>query len=317
MTMNKITKLSVLFFGLLVVSLLLVWMNGNPTRRLSSFDKSRFAVADTTQIDQLMIASDQDTLSIARTSDNRWLIDHRYPVDPQLIYLSQRILHAVQIQRPVSTSHAKMIGSELKTLGKKVIVVLKNGESKTFYAGGNPSKTMAYFANEELTDIYIVAIPGYKSYVSGIFELTLGQWRDRLLFASDSRTIQRFSIDYRQPTVPDLSIYFDQKFLAVRGVSSLDTAALMAYIKPLNYFQLNDYLSAGDFPRYDSLLRVMPLATIQLEDIDTSKNKQLTVYPKIPGERFYLLTDQDHQMMVVDQKRIEALLQKPSTFRAQ
>lgn len=309
--MTKIKKLSFIFVGLLVVSLALNWV-GNK-EKISSSDKLLFAIADTTQISVLTITSKADTITIKR-EDNQWTLNGQYHVDPQLVYLSQRILSAVQTQRPVSRSNFEGIKSELVSSGRQVRIELSNGRSKTFYAGGNAAKTTAYFGKEDLSEIYTVSIPGYKSYLSGIFELSLNQWRDRVLFASSWRTIQKLSIDYTAPEKRDLSISFDNSFLKVESIAKLDTTVLMKYLQPLEYFQLNDYLDSGSFPRYDSLLEVEPLAKLTLEDIDISKNSLLTVFPIINGERFYLLTDESNQMIVVDQQRMDNLLAEPSLF---
>lgn len=310
--MTKIKRLSFVFVGLLVISLLLMWA-GNK-ERIVSVDKSLFAVADTTLMTGIVIRSDGQEISIQRNKKG-WLINDGYKADPQLIYLSQRILNAVQTQRPVSKSNFESIRDGLKKDGKLVTIQFSAGSEKKFYAGGNVAKTTAYFGNEDLSKIYTVVIPGYKSYLSGIFELSLNQWRDRVLFASSWRTIQDLSIDYSNPELEDLKIQFEDQFLAVKGVSTLDTAALINYLQPLEFFQLNDYLNPGAFPRYDSLMNEEPIAQLLLKDINQENNRALKVYPKIDGERFYLLTNQVKEMMVVDEGRIQRLLAQPNQFR--
>ncbi|WP_456462879.1 hypothetical protein [Reichenbachiella sp.] len=310
--MTKIKKLSFVFVGLLVASLLLMWAGKKD--RIVSVDKNLFAIADTTLMTGIVIQSEQQEISIQR-KENDWRINDQYKADPQLVYLSQRILNAVQTQRPVSQSNLNAIKGELEKEGKLVAVQLSTGEEKKFYAGGNAAKTTAYFGNEDLSKIYTVAIPGYKSYLSGIFELSLNQWRDRVLFASSWRTIQNLTIDYSSPEFTDLNIYFENQFLAIEGVNSLDTAALINYLQPLEFFQLNDYLNAGAFPRYDSLLTVKPIAQMNLKDINKDNDRNLTIYPKIKGERFYLLTNPEMEMIVVDEGRMQRLLAQPSQFQ--
>ena len=310
--MTKVKKLSVVLIGLVLISLFLAWVGQKD--RIESVDKYLFAIQDTTQISGIVISRDQKEISIQR-NNNSWLINEKYKADPQLIYLSQRILQAVETQRPISRSNSELIKNELMQSGCLVKIQLSNSESKTFYAGGNTAKTMAYFANQDLSKIYTVAIPGYKSYLSGIFELTLNQWRDRVLFASSWRTIQSFKVDYMAESISDLNIFFDDKFLKVEGVNQLDTAALVNYLSPLANFQLNDYLSPGSFSRYDSLTSVDPMARLSIKDIDANNNRELKIYPKIAGERFYLVTNDQNEMMVVDEGRMNNILVGPSQFQ--
>lgn len=309
--MTRIKKLSFVLIGLLFISLILYWYELQ--EKAPSIDKGMFAIADTTQVIGITIESKNKTVAIQR-QENKWLLNDEYGVDPGLIYLSMRILNAVQTQRPVSRSNFDALKNELKSSARKVSIALNGGQSKSFYAGGNAAKTTAYFASDDWSEIYLVTIPGYKSYLSGIFELSPNQWRDRMLFASSWRTIQRLQIDYVDGTTSDLNIFYDKQFLAVEHIAELDTAVLMNYLQPLEFFQVNDYLDQGSFSKYDSLLSVEPLANLSLEDIDAVKNKRLIVYPKIPGERFYLVTDQSQQMIVVDQQRMENLLAEPSLF---
>ncbi|MEO9964733.1 MAG: DUF4340 domain-containing protein [Reichenbachiella sp.] len=309
--MNRVKKLSVIFVGLLIVSLALHWIGNR--EKSSKVNKELFAVADTTQIENITIITEASTISINREVPF-WTLNGQYKVDPQLVYLSQRILSHVEVQRHVSKSNFEDIKNELKNSGSQVTINLKDGSEKQFYTGGNTAKTTAYFANDDLTEIYIVTIPGYKSYLSGIFELSLNQWRDRVLFSSSWRTIQQLKIDYTSAKNQDLEIVFDGNFLAVKQVSQLDTAKLIEYLEPFEQFQVNDYLDQGNFPRYDSLLGVEPLAILALKDIDTKKDQVLTIFPKIEGERFYLLTNKSSEMLVVDERRMERLLFDPSQF---
>lgn len=310
--MTKIKKISFVFVGLSIVSLLLMWIGKK--ERVVQVDKNLFVIADTTQMSGVKIEGSDQKIDIVR-GESQWQINGKYKADPQLIYLAQRILNAVETQRPVSKSNAEAIEKELREAGKKVEVKFIDGETKTFYAGGNTAKTTAYFGNEDLTKIYTVVIPGYKSYLSGIFELSLNQWRDRVLFESDWRTIQKLAIEYADPNLTDLQIAFQGKYLEVDGVAALDTAALMEYLQPLEFFQLNDYLTPGSFHKYDSLKEANPIATLELKDIDVDNNRSLKIYPKIPGERFYLLTDTADEMIVVDEGRMDRLLAQPQQFR--
>lgn len=312
--MTKVKKLGAIFISLLILSVILHFAGKKKT--ISATDKALFSIADTTQIQSLNIETDGQNIAVVR-GENQWMLNDKYKADPQLIYLFQRILQAVETQRPVSQSNFDVIRSELETTGRKLEITMANGSTRTFYAGGNQAKSTAYFANEDLSQIFIVVIPGYKTYVSGIFELTLNQWRDRTLFNSSWRTLQNLNIDYNHQNKQDLDISFDGQFLSVKDVNNLDTAAMMNYLQPLENFQLNDYLEQGSFPRYDSLLATTPLAKITVRDIDESNNLDLTVFRKIKGERFYLLVNDSKEMIVVDQGRMNKILVQPSAFMRQ
>jgi hypothetical protein len=310
--MNQINRHLVILLVLLLISGFLFVVDGLESNS-SSLDKRMFSVSLDKSFDRIQISSKKRKIFINQTKEG-WLIDQGNPVDTTLIGLVQTIMNQVEVARPVSALNYPDIKRDLLSSGREVSIGFEDGTSLEFYAGGDASKRTAYFGTKALDAIYIVAIPGYKSYASGIFELTPGQWRDRVLFSSSWRTLQRWLVTYSDQSKEPLEIFFDEKFLSVRSILNLDTAAMMNYIQPLERFQVNDYLEIGAFPRYDSLAKEAPMATISVEDIDGTKNSTLQVYPKIAGEQFYLLTNSAGEMIVIDARRMDEILVNAEEF---
>jgi hypothetical protein len=69
----------------------------------------------------------------------------------------------------VAESLRDSIAAVLDTNG--VVVKLYEGDNllKEFIAGGNATKTQAYFKYPEEEDSYVMVIPGYRVYAAGIF----------------------------------------------------------------------------------------------------------------------------------------------------
>lgn len=308
---NKNTRLIIILAALIVISVgLALTERGGQSGNIQA---DKFKIEDTTAIDRINIKSPKVDHSLERTSSG-WQLNETYDVDPSLIKIASFILNNVQAKRPVSRVSNEEIVNELKTVGYAVSIELKSGDTRRLIVGGNATKTRAYFMEADDDRAYIVEIPGYSNYLSGIFELTTDQWRDRLLFSSSWRTIQQLTLDFFEPYRTDLEIGFDGNFLAAKGVTKMDTTAFMKYIGQYEYFQINDFLQDGKYPRYDSLKGTNPVAILKLKDIDVSKNSELKIFNKIPGERFYLVTDEAEQMMVIDAGRMDNLLVSPQEF---
>ncbi len=305
--MKKSTRLAIILVGLVAFSLFIA-LSEKQTHK-ASFDTGMFAVADTAGVVAVEIKG--ATTNRLEKKGNSWEINDTHVVDPNTIKVLQTILAQVSVKRPVARLNNDAIVQELRNEGHKVTLFFSDGSERQFWAGGDAAKKNAFFADDERA--YVVAIPGYNNYISGIFELTASQWRDRLLFASTWRTLQSLTIDYEEQK-NDLTIAFEDDFLKVQGVNKLDTTALMDYVQQYAYFQINDYLPRGKYPRYEALTGKSPKATISLRDIDETKNKTLTVYPLLKGESFYLVTDQAGEMMVIDARRMENLLVKKDQF---
>src|SRR5690349_16441857 len=82
-------------------------------------------------------------------------------------------------KRKVTSQIEESIKTQVKNNGVKVSLFAGQSLEKTFYAGGNANKTQAYFIDTETDEIYIMEIPGYRVYVSGILELDESGWRDK------------------------------------------------------------------------------------------------------------------------------------------
>lgn len=310
--MNKNVKLLIILIGLIIVSVSIALYDGSSEN--NDFEAGIFQVEDTASIATIRIKNAETTISINKRNGN-WILNDQYLVDQNLTKILTNILAQVQVKRPVARLNNSEVYKGLITNGNQVEVTLTDGEKLTFLSGGNQAKTTSYYAEPKTEKVYIVEIPGYNNYISGIFELTKNQWRDRVLFASSWRTVKELKIDYSIES--DLSIEFEDKFLKVEGVSKIDTTKLLSYLDQFEYFQINDYLEKGNYPKYDSLSNTKPLARLAISDIDNSKNRNLKVYAKMKGERFYLLTDPSDQMMVVDEKRMESILVSNNQFKSE
>ncbi|MEQ9286782.1 MAG: DUF4340 domain-containing protein [Cyclobacteriaceae bacterium] len=307
--MKKSTRLSIILIVLIAMSVFISFLGKRDTPS-TSFDADMFAVEDTTAIASVRVSAPGHEVELKR-NENGWSLNDEYKADPNMVQVLRSILSQVKVQRPVARLNRDEIVSTLEQTGYKVSVSFQDGSVSEFIAGGDNSKKMAFYLRDN--DAYVVQIPGYNHYLSGIFELTPNQWRDRLLFSSTWRSLKSLKLDYanQQET---LNIYFDKKFLTVENVAKLDTTALMDYLGQYQYFQVNDYLEKGKYPKYDDLARQSPLAHLSIRDIDQNRDADLNIYPLMDGEAFYLITDSKGEMMVIDSSRMDKLLSKKDQF---
>ncbi|MEQ6120844.1 DUF4340 domain-containing protein [Reichenbachiella sp. MALMAid0571] len=306
--MKKNTKLTIILVALIVVSVIIALTGKRENHR--SFDVNMFAVNDTSAITSVTITGRNYTNELTKTT-NGWTLNDQYLADPNMIHIMQSILSQVKVKRPVAKLNHDEIVRNLKEQGRKVSLKYDDGSQWEFVAGGNASKKDAFYMKDDKA--YFVEIPGYNNYISGIFELTENQWRDRLLFSSTWRSLKSLEIDYMDEN-EKLKIYFDNKFLAVEGVNKLDTTALMTYMSQYEYFQINDYLEKGKYPKYDSLCQTTPIAKLTIHDIDLTKDANLRIFPLLKGQNFYLVVGRKEEMMVIDSKRMSNILSEKDQF---
>ncbi len=285
-------NLLIAFVGLLVLNLILV-LTGNRKNSVS-FDEDLFAIENLNGIQNLTIGE----ITLTKNGEV-WLVNKQHPADPNLMQLLMSFLQKVAVKKPVSD-----VGSNAKT-------VEINGEL-AFKVSSNATKTKTFFALNDKT--YEVHIPGYNEFLGGIFELQADQWRDRMLLDASWRTIQDLNLDYAEASMDDLSIQFNENFFTVKGVARLDSNRVVDYLNQFQVFQVNEWISAGRFGRYDSLSKTNPIAELTISTISANQPIKLEIFPQLGSEQFYLVKGSNGSLMVIDEIRMNAILQGSSDF---
>lgn len=286
----------IVFVGLALANVLFL-VFGNSFRGVS-FDENMFVVGDTSSIVSVRIGDD-----LIKRSGDEWLMNDSYKVDRSLRSVLFLIMQRVQVKKPVDV-----------VMSDGVEVEIGGEEPKSFTVSGNATKTRTYFSLKGKDEVYEVQIPGYKEYVGGIFELNTDQWKDRLILDESWRTIQQLTLDYHDADAEDVKISFDKDFFLVEGVSPIDSNLVVNYLNQFQYFQANEWVSEGRFKKYDSLSVKPPLATLTIESINDEVPIIMEIYPKLPGERFYLMRTYDQSMMVIDERRMANILLRKNDF---
>ena len=172
----------------------------------------------------------------------------------------------------------------------------------------NATGTKTYFVNEGVASE--VAVPGYRDNVIDLFTLHPDQWRDRVVFDGNWRTIQQVHVSFAG-SEPSFNVRFDDKFFLINGESPSDSTAVINYLNQFEYFQANEMISSGRFTNFDSLSQTEPFATVTIDDIKGEKPVGFDVFPALNGQGFHLLMKNQSELMVLDAGRVARMLQKP------
>jgi hypothetical protein len=302
--MHKNTTL-LISLGVLLLLIAGTWWAGRPSET-SIVGYDLLELSDTTKISRIEMISAENSVVLSK-ANNKWMVNGKYKVDRSIRNFLVGVLKLVRVKREVGPSQLAEVRQWMAT-GRKVIISGEQGVLAEFTATGNPSKTESYFTLAGDSKVYQVELPGYPNYVSGIFEFTENQWRNRLLFSSDWRSIQSLTVDYADDQKKDVTIAFDKTTLKVVDLPEADTLVLENYIQQYESFFTNEFISKGQIPVYDSLMDATPVATIRLRDIDSAKNTELDVYPGPADQPYVLLKDETGNYSVCDADRVRSLL---------
>jgi hypothetical protein len=255
------------------------WINRRSTE---SVDPSTFRIEDLSIVDSVALVAPGRNVSL-RFDGTKWMVNESYRADGQMIEVFFATLEQIVPRRPVSENMRDSVEKLLKESGTKV-ELFANGEKKgEFYAGGNERKSEAWFVSPQKGP-FVVVIPGYRVYASGVFELDEGGWRDKQVFRFNQRNFRSLALDFvREPSNSFVINYEDQLF-EIPGLPEADTAKVFNYLDAASLLKAESIVRPGELQWVDSLLSQPPSFTIGVTDI-SGRTSRLRIYSPLAGKR--------------------------------
>lgn len=275
-------------------------------------DKAIFKMENQSAIDRVELRSDRDTV-ILKYDGVRWKVNDRYDAESRLVTVMFATLNQAEPRRRAPESLRDSLRSQLIQTG--VLVDLFEGEKKvnSFYAGGDQQKAVAYFMDED-GNAYLMAIPGYRVYVSGIFELDENGWKEKRIFNFNWRNFKGLSARMMDGS-QDFVVEPGDEGFAVAGISPVDTTRLNDYLDAVSLLQADRFISKGYSARYDSLLLTRPALAIEVTDLGNTAY-HLRLYAPLPGDRYVLGETGRQERVLFERQALNPILKGRDYFRA-
>ena len=301
-------KSRLILLAVLTTLALIVFWWIQPENRLD-LREDLFQVKDLSSINRVTLQSDNANISLSYDG-SQWRLNDSLAVDRDMISVLFATLQQARPKRAVAQSSQDSIFRELKTSG--VTVSLYEGEAlrEQFIAGGNRAKTQAYFAAPGTGEVYVMAIPGYRVYVSGILELDANGWRDKFVFNFNWRNFKRLEMRWPDEPSENFAVSMQKDFFGIEGMAAADTSKLNTFLDDVSLLTVDAYLSEPGLS--DSLQSLQPQFDLRVSDI-ANRTYRLRVFdPGASGPVFALL--QQDQAAVFDRRKIMQLSRQKSFF---
>jgi hypothetical protein len=295
----RVRNIVLLGISLFLIILNLWLFNLKPALVSLNFDPDLFMIRDTTQIEKFQFHS--KILDHYFSRQEGWKINNKFPSDPNLRKMLFTVSSRVKVSRALTGNEKEQLLKRNEEMGTSVILTV-DGDERSYSVVGNANKTKTYFIENQ--EVYQVDIPGYQDFLASIYELKRDQWRDRLVFNGNWRTIQKMEVIYPEKSDKNLLIRFKETFYEVDDLTQIDSSAVVAYLNQFEYMQANERISFGFSPAYDSLAQTPPEVIISLLDIKYKLPREIRIFPQLPGQNIRLIMDQDDELMIFESKRI-------------
>jgi hypothetical protein len=272
-------------------------------------DKSIFRTQDLKGVDKIVLGSG-DSAIVLTYAGSRWKVNDRWNADRNMIEVLFATLQQAEPKRPVSAALTDSLGSALEKQGVKVTLFSKDVPVQEFFAGGNAQKTKAYFRKASDNQVYVMTIPGYRVYVSGIFELPESGWRDKYIFGFNWQNFQALEAGYPKNPAQNFSIRMQDHYFGIPGLQDVDTTRLNDFLDAVSLLTADDYIKAT--ASLDSLAKTNPLQALTIKDIG-NREYSLKLYPFGDNQLFGLINQSE--WAVIDPQKVRNIL-RPKDFFA-
>jgi hypothetical protein len=292
----------VTLIGLCVATFFLIRQSDRP-----AVDKSTFRDFDSETVDKIRIESADDTVELT-FENSRWKVNKEYPADRNLVTLLFATIKQAEPKRELNANDTTV--NPIEKSGSKVTLYASGQPVRNFIAAGNSSKTQSLFKDSKTGKVYVMSIPGYRVYVSGIFELKTGGWRDKFVFGSFNwRNFQ--SLEARFPEKPSENFKVQAEGTGIFGITGIktDTSRLNTFLDDVSLLAVDDYLESSQLR--DSLTQVKPFLQLIITDI-ASKQQTLSVYRE--SKRGVLGFLESNQPVLFNPERVRNIVRPKSYF---
>lgn len=305
--MNQKKKNIFLLISLIALSILtgIVYISVEDKSRFG-VDEYKFALELNTVITTVRIKGN-DINNTFEYVDGKWFINEKFQIDRGMRDVFFAILSAVEIKRPVPRQIEDSVSQFLKENGLKVEILNNETLIKNYLAGGDQQRQVTYFMDPEESKPYIMTIPGYKSYIAGIFKVPVNDWRSRFIFNTNWSSLQKLTLNYVNEPEKNFDLVFEDEFYKLEGQKSVDSAAVFNYIESLSNFQVYRYIEKDSDPEYDSLINTSPDIIVEIKNIG-DEMKRLKIYSGLQNESRRLGLLNDEQLMLLSENEIQKVL---------
>jgi hypothetical protein len=286
----------------LIFLTLIVFFVGSEKRE--EINRDLFKAEDLKSVDRVTLQSGTKTIQL-HTDGSTWFVNKNFRADPDMIRVLFAMLLQHEPQRRAGAFENDSIAKILEQRGVLVTLFVGSNPIKSFYAGGNPSKSKAYFKDVESGDVYLMKIPGYKVYVSGIFELDESGFREKIVFGFQWRNFKSLSAQFFDRPNENFKAILNKENIIIEGMPRIDTAKVNTFLNDVSLLTADQFLEAKPAEYSNEIM------LISIEDIANRKYTLKIYGPESNGKMAGMI---GQQPALFDIRKMQLIMRPRSYF---
>lgn len=303
---KNIRLLSLLAITLVTIGLLLRFDRNSDTLGV---DKKLFQLNDQQEITDVYLLG-PDEQNHFHFEKGQWHLNDTLLLDQSMATVFFSVLSRLEIRRPVARQEADSLAALLRSQGVRTIITYGADTIKDYFVGGNPDLEITWMLNHREATPWQVHIPGYQSYVAGIFSVPASDWRSRFVFTTNFALLSRLRLIY-----PDDSLVIRQKnnFFEIPGITA-DSTAIANYLEEVAYLQADRYLTPQDTAgTYHLYLQQPHWAGLQLQTA-TGRTEEVVFLQRPAGKPYLVGILSDGTPALFKYQRIKGIFKTKQEF---
>lgn len=266
--------------------------------------KDIFKIEDLKAIDKVVLRGKDDTVQLS-FSGSRWMVNGTEPADRDMVDVLFATLLQAEAKRPVAESKNDSLIQMLQQSGVEVNLFEREELVQRFIAGGNGKKSEAYFIDDS-RQAYVMHIPGYRVYVSGVFELSESDWRDKYVFAFNWTNFKNLAVKFHTKPKDGFNVKMLDDYFGIDGIQT-DTTRLNDFLDAVSLLTVDQYSNS------DSLEDKTPFLTITVSDI-ADRQYSLAIFEVSDAGKTACLVN-EKQVAWIDNRKLARLMRNRDFFQ--
>ena len=276
----------------------------------SRIDKDLFKVKDLKAITRFVLKSKDDS-TVLKYEGSKWKVN-QYDADQRLVTIFFATISNADPKREVALSLRDSIRKEMEQQGIRVSLYDRNEKVKEFIVSGDDSKKETWFLLPGNPTPYIMVIPGYRFWVYSVFELSVGEWRDKRVFNFNWQNFRDLEVRFKEDSSWNFKATFKDRMVRISGLIETDTTKINDYLDAVSLLKASQFLTDNEAKLYDSVYNLSPQLEIDISDI-ADQHFKLGIF--ITKKKEVLGKINDGERIIIDTKSLLAISRKKNYFR--
>jgi len=275
-------------------------------------EKTIFQLDDQQEITDVYLRSEKAENHF-KFQNGHWALNDTLLLDQSMRDVFFSVLSKVEIRKPVVASAKDSLANFLKTSGTRTTITFGDDIIKDYWVGGNHELELSWMMDSQNQIPYQVHIPGYQSYLAGIFSVPATDWRSRFIFNLNFALLKNIEVEYAE-SGDKLALNYGNSFFSIPGVNA-DSTKIANFLDNLAFLQADRFIETNEMDsEYDSLLQNnLVYATISLKKI-SGEDKSIVFYKHLAHKRFILAKIDDSSLSLFNYERIKGIFKTRKDF---